>query len=704
MPAGERGTLSMLEKAPPEAARNALPSSRQEIDAIQLNSLGKLIPRNRTTFAHRIASRLEEDFFGQPIRRKIRFATFAARWGLQRALARIKVRRPPRSALARPAEMLRVAVHGTGSLGDFCNHMMFIQEFNRKYGPMEIDFFCHPKKVDDAKFIFAQAHFVKNVISANYLRSLEANYDLIIRNHYLLDYLITDTSRLLQLNADLLNAIDTSKTRLEPYRFIFDSLPFLDGVFARSISWQGMNLADALGHVANVPVDRKTIPFLVPDVRAYDILDRCGLAHRPYITVHDGFDTSYIPLNNNVTKCWPLSHWNSLVALLKEKFSGLLIVQIGSTNSSRIDGVDVDLRNKTTLDEAAWILKQSSLHIDGESGLARLAHALHTKSVVLFGPTSVSFFGLDGNINLPPQKCGDCWWSTQSWLSECPRGLATPECMESITPASVAEHVEDYFDAQRPPRYHLENLSLYGDDTSERLAGILADLFRKLHLQPVPISQRTANPDSGISLDPSKQWEYLKAWEVVDAMSAELGRPLRIADVGGGRGALSPYLAAKGHDVEIFDMNYAWDSFGDPGIEHRFLKWSAKNGLRCSYGSLFNVPGQTGAYDIVLSVSVLEHAPYKPYAIKELLRLLRSGGKLFLSFDFTADSANLEDDLRIEIFTPGRLQAALASVGVPDVSVSPAQVQKSVERIRRDGVGGIPTGMTVASLVIDARR
>ena len=541
-------------------------------------------------------------------------------------------------------------------------------------------------------------------MSAHYLPALEQNYDLIVRLHYMVKYGIVNHDRILQHGADLLNAIGEHEVQFEPYHFIFDSLPFLDGVFARSISWQGKNLADALGYIAGVPVDRKTIPFLVPDVAAYDIFKRCSLVHRQYITVHDGFDTSYIPLNKTVTKCWPLSYWNSLVALLKEKFPDLLIVQIGSTNSRRIDGVDLDLRNKTTLDEAAWILKQSLLHIDGESGLVRLAHALHTKSIVLFGPTSVSFFGLNSNINLPPEKCGDCWWSTQGWLSQCPRGLATPECMESITPASVAEHVEDFFDAQRPARYQLEQLSLYGDDTSERLADVLADIFRKLHLQPVPISQRTADPDSGINLESSKQWEYLKAWEVIDKMSAEVGRPLQIADVGGGRGALSPYLAAKGHDVEIFDMNYAWDTRGDPGVEHRFLKWAAKNGLKCSYGSLFNVPGATGAYDIVLSISVLEHVPYKPYAIKETLRLLRPGGKLFLSFDFTVDSARLEDNLRVEIFTPGRLQAALASVGIPDVSVSTAQVQESVKRIQQDGVGGIPSGMTVASLVIGTER
>jgi len=35
-------------------------------------------------------------------------------------------------------------------------------------------------------------------------------------------------------------------------------------------------------------------------------------------------------------------------------------------------------------------------------------HALHTKSIVLFGPTPLSYFALDKNINLAPAKCGDC--------------------------------------------------------------------------------------------------------------------------------------------------------------------------------------------------------------------------------------------------------------------------------------------------------
>ncbi len=682
------------------AADVARPSSRQEIDAIQLNSLGRLIPRSRTTFLHRIASRLEEDFFGQSIRKKARFLGYASRWALQRARSKITPRQQPLT-LAQPANpKFRVAVDGTGSLGDFFTHMMFIQEFYRRHGPMEVDFYCHQKKVEDAKFLFSRVNFIRNIISVNYLPALERKYDLIIYIRYLVRYGIVNHSRILEHSADLLNAIDVAQARFEPYQFIFDSHPYLDGVFARSVAWQRMNLADAVGNVGNVAVNRTTIPFLAPDPAAYVALERFGLARKTYITVHDGFDSSYIPLGPTVTKCWPIDHWKSLVALLKKRLPDVLVVQIGADNSRRIDGVDLDLRNKTTLDEVSWVIKQSRLHVDGESGLVRMAHALHTKSVTLFGPTSVSFFGIDGNINLTSEKCGDCWWATQGWLSQCPRGLPAPECMESITPERVADHVEDFLNAQYPIRYRSEHLALYGDGTADRFSGALEELFRSLHLTHVPISEHTTNLESGIYLHASKQWEYLKALEVVESTSAELGRPLKIADVGGGRGALAPYLASKGHDVEVFDIDYLWDHGGDLGIEHRFQKWAAKNGLKCSYGSLFNVPAKSGAYDLVLSVSVFEHVPHKDFALQEALRLLRPGGKLFLSFDLAVEAARIEDDLRVEIFTPERLQEALASVGITQIDLSEARIRQSANRIQQDKVAGIPIGMTVASLVV----
>ena len=227
-------------------------------------------------------------------------------------------------------------------------------------------------------------------------------------------------------------------------------------------------------------------------------------------------------------------------------------------------------------------------------------------------------------------------------------------------------------------------------------------MFKTLDLAPTSIAQDVANQDSGVYLYAAKQWEYVKAWQIADSLSKELGRPLKVADLGGGRGALSAYLAASGHDVEVFDIDYrrGRDSVGDDDVERRFHSYATTIGLKVSYGSLFNIPAASGAYDLVLSVSDLGRVPYKSCAIKDALRLLRSGGGLFLSFDFTTDTDNPKDGSYVEAFTPHSLQATLDAIGVRHVTASPEQIKSSAALIQNHGVKGIAAGTTIASLVI----
>src|SRR5262245_37446096 len=163
---------------PGQVSDNGQLTARQQIDSIQLHSLGKLIPSSGMSFHHRVASRLEEDFFGQPFHRKIRFLAYGVRWSLRRAVAKVGAA-SPRGLRSPASATLRVAVDGIGALGDFLTHMLFIQEFYRQFGPMHIDFYCLPEKVRDAKFIFGEARFVKRVVSTDYLSAVEQNYDLV---------------------------------------------------------------------------------------------------------------------------------------------------------------------------------------------------------------------------------------------------------------------------------------------------------------------------------------------------------------------------------------------------------------------------------------------------------------------------------------------------------------------------------------------
>ncbi len=674
--------------------------SQREVEAIQLATFGKLLPQTSVSFVSRALLRFESDFLKRSWPDKARFGLFVARWAKQRMrdklTARVRRRRVMHQLAETPRQpgKLAVALVGTGGFGDFLTQCLFAETFYETYAPIDIDFFCLPVRTNYARMLFGRAAFIRHILPIPFFDSLVGNYDIVIHIRHLPKYDIRSPERVMNVCPDMLTDLSVAQQRFEPHHFMFDRHPFLDGLFAKQQALAGRNAADVIGHYGNIGVDRTMAPFLCPDIAKYDVLERYGLADKQYITVHDGFDTEYVSPTGRVTKCWPMSHWNEFVRLFKAHHPDIAVVQIGSKNSRGIEGVDLDLRHKTDMHEACWVLKHALMHVDGESGMVRTARALHTTSAVLFGPTSAPFFSFDRNVNLVSDVCTDCWWSTPDWNTRCPRQLPEPECMTSITPKRVAGKVSQFITKQqkRRAKYRIESAALYATNP---LAGReVAEICRTLNLPLVPISQHTHGADSGIYIHASKQWEYAFALKSIP------GEKLKIADVGGGRGAIAPYLAKRGHDVTVFDLDYMWDHRGDLGVQDRFVRWSRANGLNVRFGSLFNVPAEDETFDVVLSMSVLEHVPYKHYAMREAMRILRPGGLLVMSFDFTLDPKQMEDGLRVEIFTPERLRAVLQDLGIDDYPFETTAIETSVREIHRDEVCGIPVGMTVGAITI----
>jgi len=128
-----------------------------------------------------------------------------------------------------------------------------------------------------------------------------------------------------------------------------------------------------------------------------------------------------------------------------------------------------------------------------------------------------------------------------------------------------------------------------------QLHDVLATIFESAQLERSPISQHAWSPEAGIYLHASKQWEYLFAWQqLARRFAGTVG--LRIADIGGGRGAWAAFLANRGADVELFDVNFLWDHRGDTEIESRFFRWAQKHAYQPRFGSLFNLPIENGNF------------------------------------------------------------------------------------------------------------
>jgi ADP-heptose:LPS heptosyltransferase/SAM-dependent methyltransferase len=616
----------------------------------------------------------------------------------------LPVQRPVMPVPRRPAanidtvEVLTIAIQIEGGLGDIMIAASFVEALWLTLGRCVIDVFHQTP--DWAKFVFHDTRFVRNVLPAASHRVTSARYDIAAYLPQYVHYRVHDWPKLERLNPGAANMIRVANERFEQHRGLFDRRPNLDGLWGRLSVASGRTVFTNLGYLGGIASADRLLRYLAPDPSACEPAMRLiGADGDRYVTVHDGFDTTQKVAAGTATKCWPIDKWNDFVARFKAAFPAVRVVQVGAGKSRPIGGVDVNLLGRTSLHQVAWLLKHAALHIDTDSGLVHLAHAMHTRSIALFGPTDKEFYGYAGNGNLGGEVCGKCWWSTPDWLARCPRGLKQPECMTSIAPEQVLDEARRMLGTHRPAAWQLVARKLYDTVPEQAEGSILHSMFAGLTLPSVPITRHAIEPDSGIYMHASKQWEY--PWVLGQIASlGETRGPLTTADIGGGRGALAPYLAKLGHRVEVFDRDYLWDHGGDTGVEARYRLLAAAQGYTARFGSLYNLPAEDAAYDVVVSVSVVEHVQHKHQAMSELLRLVKPGGLLILTFDFAREPARFQDGSRLEIFGPELLATTLSGFGIGSPDFNDAEIAESASAIQRDGVLGIPAGMTVGGIAI----
>lgn len=145
-----------------------------------------------------------------------------------------------------------------------------------------------------------------------------------------------------------------------------------------------------------------------------------------YVVLHT--DSSNAP-----TKSWFSDYWNEVGEYLKSK--GMKVVLVGTIGEHKI-ACDFDFRCKTNIFETAYIIKHAGLFVGVDTGLAHIARAVRTKSVVLFGPTSPVLFGYPENINIQVGDCRNCFGRSGFWFWSCPEN-GYSLCMRQLTPELV---------------------------------------------------------------------------------------------------------------------------------------------------------------------------------------------------------------------------------------------------------------------------
>lgn len=144
---------------------------------------------------------------------------------------------------------------------------------------------------------------------------------------------------------------------------------------------------------------------------------------------------------------------------------------------------------------------------------------------------------------------------------------------------------------------------------------------------------------------PVRRVEY--PWAI---LNAKLEKPMKILDVGSGISIFPVYLASKGHEVYSIDF----DEILMNRVSPELAKLSSVN-VNYSFGDATKINFEDESFDRVFCISTIEHLEEEFHdgkyvnhhkknldikAIGEMLRVLKPGGMLVLTFDW---SENIDD-------------------------------------------------------------
>ncbi len=207
--------------------------------------------------------------------------------------------------------------------------------------------------------------------------------------------------------------------------------------------WKHLRLAAAAG--AEIPA--------APDVswEAAKAVREAGRARLAEAGLAGPFVAAHVASFAHAAKRWDLARFGEVFDGLAGR--GLPVVLLGSAGERAVNAEAaslakkarvVDLSGKTTLPEALGVLASARLFVGNDSGLAHLASAAGTPSVVVFGPTDPDATrpwdgprpdGRPVRLALARRRtpCAPCGFSV------CPIDHA---CMAAVTPAAVLAAAE----------------------------------------------------------------------------------------------------------------------------------------------------------------------------------------------------------------------------------------------------------------------
>ncbi|MGP0082774.1 MAG: glycosyltransferase family 9 protein [Steroidobacteraceae bacterium] len=346
-----------------------------------------------------------------------------------------RARRNARMATKAPTDSAtpHLAVKITGGLGDYVVAARYLRDLADQVEPFSFDLYSG--NPDIAAWIFESVPGFGNSYTEFLFDELKAKHDLALWvMHFVVAYAEFAAWRKLRRNQKLCDAVENISKFGAQFEPFIQHHPRWDNFLARQAVYMNRQRRNLLHAFSGIKPGDDSLLLETDE----SIIATLGLTRGSFVTIHNGFDLSVVVIGSAATKCYP--HFAEVVRLLKAERPDLPIVQIGARTSTPIPGVDHNLISKINLRQPGALLRHAVRHIDNEGGLVHLARCFGTRSTVIFGPTPIDYFGYKENQNIPPSACGGCWFITESWMSHCPRGFATPICTEQ-EPATIARMI-----------------------------------------------------------------------------------------------------------------------------------------------------------------------------------------------------------------------------------------------------------------------
>ena len=330
-----------------------------------------------------------------------------------------------------PKNKLKILICPDGGIGDIVLSRLFAYKLKQILPGSFISIGFKNKKVLEMLY---KNQNLADLITTN---CYENDYDLIYSGMRLFTLKIKNKSRVLKLAPEFLPYLQKAIKRQKYFKVFKNTpcsseFPLIQSTLKLGLNVREMNfwLNGFDDFTPNFP------PYILDKNNEQKILNKFNLINKKYITIHDGFDNNLSSLKTRNKKCWPKKHWEEFIKLFKQNFPDILVVQLGAKHSKTFNNTDISLIDKTSVPDLPYILNNSILHLDGESGLSHLRTHLNKTALVMIGPSTSKYSLYEDNINILSKNCGQCMDIKNNWQSICVLNQ-NPDCMTSIMPDRV---------------------------------------------------------------------------------------------------------------------------------------------------------------------------------------------------------------------------------------------------------------------------